>query len=257
MSPAILTRPLLSHPQPFFFRTQCIHHRLHPRCTSYVRQSSFLSSSILPPSIIRRRAKTVRKSKPLPISPSPTPRFRRKRILIWYPLAFFVSGAVTYTVLQPDNFVNHVFHGVVRCSRVTVALVRCVYDYRMAMQRKFDDEDDQARDMSECHLRCARRALGVFEKNGGIYIKLGQHLAALSYLIPIVTSKSFFLILGMGLYDVSITRRLSTDFDGSIGNIIPPRRWPSSFRRLFLIHSRPHRRSFTGSSSSCYPTSLK
>ena len=137
---------------------------------------------------------------------------------------------MTYTALQPDNFINHVFHGVVRCSRVTVALVHCVYDYRMAMRRKFSNKEDQVKDMSECHLRCARRALTVFEKNGGIYIKLGQHLAALSYLVPIVHATLFFqLILGMGFYDVSITRCLSTDFNGSIRNVISLRRRPSSF----------------------------
>lgn len=68
-----------------------------------------------------------------------------------------------------------------------MALVHCVYDYRMVMRRKYGSEEDEAKEMSDCHLRCARRALKVFEKNGGIYIKLGQHLAALSYLIPIVS----------------------------------------------------------------------
>jgi aarF domain-containing kinase len=58
----------------------------------------------------------------------------------------------------------------------------------MVMRRKYGDEEDAAKEMSDCHLRCATRALKVFEKNGGIYIKLGQHLAALSYLIPIVSS---------------------------------------------------------------------
>lgn len=30
--------------------------------------------------------------------------------------------------------------------------------------------------LSECHQRCANRTLKVLEKNGGIFIKLGQHL---------------------------------------------------------------------------------
>lgn len=54
------------------------------------------------------------------------------------------------------------------------------------MRRKHDSEEERTKDMSACHYRCAKRALLVFEKNGGIFIKLGQHLAALSYLIPIV-----------------------------------------------------------------------
>jgi aarF domain-containing kinase len=75
-------------------------------------------------------------------------------------------------------------HGIIRCSRVTVALIQSVYDYRMVMRHAKDD--DYTERMSACHLRSAQRALFVFEKNGGIYIKLGQHLAALSYLIPLV-----------------------------------------------------------------------
>lgn len=150
-----------------------------------IRHSSFLSSRILPPSLLRRRhpQRTVRKTKPLPISPRP---HSRKRRIVWYVLAFIASGGITYTALQPDNLAIHVFHGFVRCSRVTIALVHCVYDYRMTMRRKYQSEEESSRDMSDCHSRCAQRALKVFERNGGIYIKLGQHLAALSYLIPIV-----------------------------------------------------------------------
>lgn len=30
--------------------------------------------------------------------------------------------------------------------------------------------------LKACHKRCAERTLKVLEKNGGIFIKLGQHL---------------------------------------------------------------------------------
>lgn len=30
--------------------------------------------------------------------------------------------------------------------------------------------------LKSCHKRCAERTLKVLEKNGGIFIKLGQHL---------------------------------------------------------------------------------
>jgi hypothetical protein len=142
------------------------------------RHSSSLPSRLrFGPLSIRRlpRERLVQKTKPLPLSPSPV---RRRRRILLYLTAFFVSAGTTYSVLRPDNHVNHFGQGVVRCGRVGWTLARCVYDYRVTMR--------DARDMSECHLRCAQRTLRVFEKNGGIYIKLGQHLAALSYLIPIV-----------------------------------------------------------------------
>jgi len=174
----------------------------HPRCIRHpplplhifpaphsARHASSLTSRILPPAIHFRRRdpeRKVRRTKPLPLSPSRLPQSARYRRIFYYTLAFLVSGGVTYTALQPDNFVNHVVQGFIRCSRVTWALARCVYDYRMTMRRVDESEDETRMRMSECHLRCAHRALVVFEKNGGIYIKLGQHLAALSYLIPIV-----------------------------------------------------------------------
>jgi aarF domain-containing kinase len=47
----------------------------------------------------------------------------------------------------------------------------------------WDDEEFQ-RQMAACHKRCAERALRTMEKNGSIFIKLGQHLSSLHYLLP-------------------------------------------------------------------------
>jgi aarF domain-containing kinase len=38
------------------------------------------------------------------------------------------------------------------------------------------DQDEQENMLKACHKRCAERTLVVLEKNGGIFIKLGQHL---------------------------------------------------------------------------------
>ena len=35
-----------------------------------------------------------------------------------------------------------------------------------------------------CHKRCAERTLKVLEQNGSIFIKLGQHLSSMNYLLP-------------------------------------------------------------------------
>lgn len=42
-----------------------------------------------------------------------------------------------------------------------------------------EDHDEKGKLLSACHQRCAERTLSVLEKNGGIFIKLGQHLACL------------------------------------------------------------------------------
>src|SRR5271167_1832288 len=133
----MFTHRLLSHPPPIpLLRNRCTRPLIRPLAHGpSIRPSSSLSSRILPPSLLRRRPqRTVRKTKPLPISPRPHSRSRR---IVWYVLPFIASGGITYTVLQPDNLAIHVFHGFVRCSRVTMTLVHCVYDYRMTMKQKY------------------------------------------------------------------------------------------------------------------------
>jgi aarF domain-containing kinase len=47
-----------------------------------------------------------------------------------------------------------------------------------------DDGEHYAALLKECHKRCAKRTLQTMEKNGSIFIKLGQHLSSLNYLLP-------------------------------------------------------------------------
>lgn len=39
-----------------------------------------------------------------------------------------------------------------------------------------EGEEEQNKALRACHKRCAERTLKAMEKNGGIFIKLGQHL---------------------------------------------------------------------------------
>jgi len=50
--------------------------------------------------------------------------------------------------------------------------------YRTTLNARAKIEDDQQRDqmLKDCHKRCALRTLAVLEQNGGIFIKMGQHL---------------------------------------------------------------------------------
>jgi predicted unusual protein kinase regulating ubiquinone biosynthesis (AarF/ABC1/UbiB family) len=54
--------------------------------------------------------------------------------------------------------------------------------YRDVLKR--DDEPDYNEQLKACHLRCAKRTLHTLEKNGSIFIKLGQHLSSMNYLLP-------------------------------------------------------------------------
>jgi aarF domain-containing kinase len=46
---------------------------------------------------------------------------------------------------------------------------------------KTEDEEEKLVALRACHKRCANRTLEVIEKNGSIFIKLGQHLVSLLY----------------------------------------------------------------------------
>lgn len=50
--------------------------------------------------------------------------------------------------------------------------------YRTTLNAKamMEDAEEQNEVLKACHKRCAERTLKVLEKNGGIFIKLGQHL---------------------------------------------------------------------------------
>ncbi|KZM25074.1 aspartic-type endopeptidase [Ascochyta rabiei] len=54
--------------------------------------------------------------------------------------------------------------------------------YRDTLKR--DSDADYAEQLKACHLRCAKRTLRTLERNGSIFIKLGQHLSSMNYLLP-------------------------------------------------------------------------
>lgn len=61
--------------------------------------------------------------------------------------------------------------------------------YRVTLNQNEKTEDEDERDLSlkACHKRCADRTLKVLEKNGSIFIKLGQHLVGGVLLRVLVT----------------------------------------------------------------------
>lgn len=50
--------------------------------------------------------------------------------------------------------------------------------YRTTLNQRdqIQDEEEKSSLLKGCHKRSAERTLRVLEKNGGIFIKLGQHL---------------------------------------------------------------------------------
>lgn len=70
----------------------------------------------------------------------------------------------------------------------------CLYlscSYRSTLNSKPEHEDEWDSFLKGCHQRCAERTLRALEKNGSIFIKLGQHLSSMNYLLPTEWTTTF------------------------------------------------------------------
>ncbi|KAL9121754.1 MAG: hypothetical protein Q9187_001694 [Circinaria calcarea] len=94
------------------------------------------------------------------------------------------------TLLFTDN-VKHGYAAVERTARVVSTLAVCINDYRVTLKHNSDMIEENAALLNACHKRCAERTLSVLEKNGSIFIKLGQHLSSMNYLLPLEWTETF------------------------------------------------------------------
>ncbi|GEQ69056.1 hypothetical protein JCM33374_g2727 [Metschnikowia sp. JCM 33374] len=117
-----------------------------------------------------------------------TARDAKKTARIWPKVAVAVPIAFGGLYLTNDTVhdtTNHVLDAAGRVSVVTMATVRCFQIYKKALSADYaDDEKRRADALAKAHKSAALITLRALEKNGGIYIKLGQHISALTYLLP-------------------------------------------------------------------------
>ncbi|GAB1204520.1 hypothetical protein APSETT445_003176 [Aspergillus pseudonomiae] len=91
---------------------------------------------------------------------------------------------------NPDN-VQHLYRAAARTGRVVGTLAVCINDYRVTLKRETSSPEERNDELRACHKRCAERTLRVLEKNGSIFIKLGQHLSSMGYLLPLEWTTTF------------------------------------------------------------------
>lgn len=71
-----------------------------------------------------------------------------------------------------------------RVGVVTVAITKCFSMYLYTLNSKYPSEEAYQKALSETHQKAANTTLWALRKNGGVYIKLGQHISAMTYLLP-------------------------------------------------------------------------
>ena len=83
--------------------------------------------------------------------------------------------------LDPNNF------GIVRFGRAALAVGLIGVDYKRSIFSNSSPKhgtEEYKTTMTEVHQRSANRLLDLCNKNGGVFIKVGQHIGALDYLLP-------------------------------------------------------------------------
>ncbi|XP_020539804.1 putative ABC1 protein At2g40090 [Jatropha curcas] len=73
----------------------------------------------------------------------------------------------------------------VRLARDTITAASIAFDYEYSLWGLPEGSAEKLKVKHEVHLRSARKLQELCFKNGGIYIKLGQHIGQLEYLVPL------------------------------------------------------------------------
>jgi len=96
---------------------------------------------------------------------------------------------VSQPMLAPDSVVRRalyeylvVVRALIRLLRDVKAVVAIVADYTLTMS--YPPGPGYELQMQRCHERCALRLRDVMLANGGLYIKFGQHISQMQYLMP-------------------------------------------------------------------------
>ncbi|KAK7571912.1 hypothetical protein V9T40_014384 [Parthenolecanium corni] len=111
-----------------------------------------------------------------------------KRILKYSAMGSGFVGLTGAAVSLHSNQYNVDSIGVVRFGRASFAALTVVYFYKTSLYahgKKMDKRSKEYIDLrSVVHKKAAERLLKLCRSNKGVYIKVGQHIGALDYVLP-------------------------------------------------------------------------
>lgn len=114
---------------------------------------------------------------------------RRLRLLLIGGTLASAAGTTYWFYRAELDFLGR---ALMRSGRTLLAALQVSLDYRSSLHRwwHLPSDSNHACDPTylearrACNIRAARTLLRLFQRNAGIYIKLGQHLSALEYILP-------------------------------------------------------------------------
>ncbi|PKY02244.1 ABC1-domain-containing protein [Aspergillus campestris IBT 28561] len=113
---------------------------------------------------------------------------RSQRKLVKYAV---IGGTIVVGAAVFSDQAQHLYRAAARTGRVVGTLAVCINDYRVTLKQETSTPEERSEILKACHKRCAERTLRVLEKNGSIFIKLGQHLSSMGYLLPLEWTTTF------------------------------------------------------------------
>lgn len=154
------------------FRTAATRTPWLPRPASH----SPWTSAVRPSHLLKKRAYATEAAPPKP----PKSPKSRKRLYIAGGMVLAATGAVAIS-----DDARYIWIAAQRTGRVVSTLALNINDYRRTLNQ-YDalPEPEYQALLKDCHQRCADRTLIVLQKNGSIFVKLGQHLSSMNYLLP-------------------------------------------------------------------------
>lgn len=171
-APTCLVSPLSV---PFYLPNLLLYLRTVDNTTIMLRSQTFLSLQTTLPirSALRSNALPVSRrsfaSKPL--------RFSRPLHTVALTAALGGAAALAYT--NRDDL-SYVLKACRRTGQAAFTGLRIAFDYQWMFLTT--DGDEAAK--SACHTRSAERVLATMESLGGIFIKWGQHLSSMVFILP-------------------------------------------------------------------------
>ncbi|KAJ8587450.1 ABC1-domain-containing protein [Rhizopogon salebrosus TDB-379] len=107
------------------------------------------------------------------------PKRPRRNLWLIYPTTLLALSGVAYYAYEQHQPFRHAVLATLRCSLVAEAAISGAIDYKRTFSRTYTSEEDRLDAVSQCHVRSAQKVLKALLANGGIYIKMGQHIASL------------------------------------------------------------------------------